>query len=99
MGRRVATVQFSRDVREGRGPQTARWPPEGTRSLKAQQHARLKRDGVSTEPVGSSLAEPGSVDVLGRSGVAAGHQDGAAHEELHRCRQARFQAGSIEGAP
>ena len=69
----MATVQFSRVVREGRGPRTARWLAEGARSLKAQQHARLKRDGVSTEPVGSSLAEPGSVDVLGRSGVAAGH--------------------------
>jgi hypothetical protein len=58
----VATVQFSKAVREG----CARERRHGgrrraTRSLKTQQHARARARRYA------SLARPGSVDVLGRT--------------------------------
>jgi hypothetical protein len=58
-GRHVATVQFSRAVREGDVPADGReGPPAGGRSLKTQQHAPA-RDRRYADQAG-----PGPVDVL-----------------------------------
>ena len=58
----VATVQFSRAVREGCARERRHdGRRRATRSLKTQQHARARA------PRDAELARPGSVDVLGRT--------------------------------
>ena len=61
-GRHVATVQFSRAVREGYAHVRRHGGRRrATRSLKTQQHARARARRYA------SLARPGSVDMLGRT--------------------------------
>jgi hypothetical protein len=92
MAGHVATVQFSRAVREGGPPSraikrilrdTGRRP---CRSLKTQQHAPARA------PRYVALAGPGSVDVLGHSGVAdvAGGRDSRSQPAT----PARFRVGT-----
>jgi hypothetical protein len=66
----------------------ARWPDRRRHGLSKLNSMRgLEWDGMSTHPDGCSLGRPGSVDMLGRSGVAI--RSSAASRPEGRCDAGR----------